>query len=101
MPLSLGKSKAAFSKNVATEMNAGKPQPQALAIAYSQKRKAQHMAEGGEVGGDEKMVMDQMAEEMMRAMDINDKEQFMNALQAIVHNVCSQMIQMNSEGDSE
>jgi len=45
-----GKSKKAFSKNVATEMNAGKPQPQALAIAYGMKRRApKKMAEGGAV----------------------------------------------------
>jgi hypothetical protein len=48
MPLLPGKSKKAFSKNVATEMKAGKPQPQALAIAYSIKRKhPKKMAEGG------------------------------------------------------
>ncbi len=34
MPLNHGKSKAAFSENVKTEMNAGRPQKQALAIAY-------------------------------------------------------------------
>ena len=34
MPLEPGKSKEAFSHNVATEMEAGKPQEQALAIAY-------------------------------------------------------------------
>ncbi len=39
MPLSTGTSKAAFSKNVETEMEAGKPQKQAVAIAYSQHRK--------------------------------------------------------------
>ena len=38
MPLEKGKSKAAFSKNVATEMKAGKPQNQAVAIAYSTQR---------------------------------------------------------------
>lgn len=38
MPLETGKSKAAFSHNVATEMNAGKPQEQAVAIAYKEKR---------------------------------------------------------------
>jgi hypothetical protein len=36
MPLESGKSKAAFSHNVATEMKAGKPQAQAVAIAYRQ-----------------------------------------------------------------
>lgn len=40
MPLQLSTSKPAFSANVAAEMNAGKPQKQAVAIAYSQKRKA-------------------------------------------------------------
>jgi hypothetical protein len=40
MPLVKSKGKKAFSKNVAAEMNAGKPQKQALAIAYSVKRKA-------------------------------------------------------------
>jgi hypothetical protein len=36
MPLSKGKSKKAFSKNIKTEMAAGKPQKQAVAIAYSE-----------------------------------------------------------------
>ena len=49
MPLFHGKSKKAFGKNVETEMHAGKPQKQALAIAYSMKRKAQHKAEGGQI----------------------------------------------------
>lgn len=35
MPLKKGKSKKAISKNIATEMHAGKPQKQAIAIAYS------------------------------------------------------------------
>lgn len=48
MPLIKGKSKKAFSKNVETEMHAGKPQDQALAIAYSMKRRAaKKMAQGG------------------------------------------------------
>ncbi len=36
MPLEKGKSKTAFSKNVRTEVNAGKPVKQAVAIAYSE-----------------------------------------------------------------
>ncbi len=39
MPLEPGKSKSAFSQNVKTEMNAGKPQKQAVAIAYSEERR--------------------------------------------------------------
>jgi hypothetical protein len=34
MPLETGKSNAAFSHNVETEVAAGKPQKQAVAIAY-------------------------------------------------------------------
>src|ERR1700676_1412181 len=50
MPLIKGKSPVSFGKNVRTEMNAGKPQKQALAIAYSMKRKAErHKAHGGSV----------------------------------------------------
>ena len=57
MPLIQGKSKKAFGENVGAEMHAGKPQKQALAIAYSIKRKNQHkkhkkMAKGGEVRED-------------------------------------------------
>ena len=38
MPLETGKSQAAFSHNVETEIKAGKPQKQAVAIAYSKAR---------------------------------------------------------------
>lgn len=40
MPLLRSKSKAAFAANVKTEIAAGKPQKQAVAIAYAQRRKA-------------------------------------------------------------
>ena len=39
MPLMKSGSKKAFSENVKKEMDAGKPQKQALAIAYATKRK--------------------------------------------------------------
>lgn len=38
MPLQSGSSKAAISNNIATEVHAGKPQKQAVAIAYSKAR---------------------------------------------------------------
>ena len=38
MPLDKSKNKKAFSKNVSTETRAGRPQKQAVAIAYSVKR---------------------------------------------------------------
>jgi hypothetical protein len=39
-----GKSKQAFSANVRTEIRAGKPPKQAVAIAYSQQRQARRSA---------------------------------------------------------
>lgn len=39
MPLQGGKSKEAFSHNIKAEMAAGKPQKQAIAIAYSVRRR--------------------------------------------------------------
>lgn len=38
MPLKKGKSKSVVSSNIRTEMNAGKPQKQAVAIALSEAR---------------------------------------------------------------
>ncbi len=58
MPLSSGKSKTAFSHNVEAEVKAGKPQKQAVAIAYSKKR------------GDEKPS----AEEIEKAIAAGEKE---------------------------
>jgi hypothetical protein len=52
MPLIKSKSEKAFKKNIATEVKAGKPVKQAVAIAYSTKRSAptQKMADGGHPG---------------------------------------------------
>ena len=50
MPLIKSKSKRAFSRNVSTEMKHGKPQKQAVAIAYSVMRRA------GKRGGKRSLV---------------------------------------------
>lgn len=50
MPLTEGKSEKSFEKNIKTEINAGKPRDQALAIAYNvRKHNAKKMAHGGAV----------------------------------------------------
>ena len=46
MPLKHSKSKEAFSKNVKDEVKAGKPQKQAVAIAYQVKRDAESKRKG-------------------------------------------------------
>ncbi len=40
MPLKKSQSKSAFTSNVKAEIKAGKPQKQAIAIAYSEKKEA-------------------------------------------------------------
>src|SRR5277367_5677263 len=51
MPLLHKKTPAAFKQNIKTEIAHGKPQKQAIAIAYSEKRRAEHKkhAHGGEI----------------------------------------------------
>jgi hypothetical protein len=46
MPLKKSKSEKAFKSNVKAEIKAGKPQKQALAIAYQVKRDAEHKRKG-------------------------------------------------------
>lgn len=51
MPFDPGKSQEAFSRNVATEIEAGKPQKQAVAIAYSEReRTSSHDDESATMG---------------------------------------------------
>ena len=46
MPLKKGKSKDVVSANIKAEMKAGKPQKQAVAIAYAVKREAAKKKKG-------------------------------------------------------
>ena len=66
MPLIKGKSEKAFKSNIKAEIAAGKPQKQAVAIAYSVKRKAEDgKKKGGSVslavGRGEKMPVERGA----------------------------------------
>ena len=69
MPLIKSKSKSAFSKNIKTEIAAGKPQKQAVAIAYSVKRMAKK-ADGGDVTQDKKLIK--------KAFSMHDKQHHEN-----------------------
>ena len=105
MPLMHGKSDKAFSHNVEAEMHAGKPQKQAVAIAYSEKDHAKHMASGGKVEGckqcmadggemedhempmDEEMdheLMDICAQEFIDALEKKDKKEMLESIKALV-----------------
>ena len=70
MPLIKSKSPAAFKKNIKAEIKAGKPQKQAVAIAYSVKRSAKK-AEGGsmhdDVAQDKKLIK--------KAFSMHDKQE--------------------------
>lgn len=46
MPLKTGTSEKTFGQNVVTEMKAGRPQKQAVAIAYAKKREAEKKKRG-------------------------------------------------------
>jgi hypothetical protein len=46
MPLKKSKSEKAFKSNVKAEVKAGKPEKQAVAIAYAVKRDAEHKRKG-------------------------------------------------------
>lgn len=52
------KSQKAFAHNIKAEMEAGKPQKQSIAIAYSVKRRA-HKADGGSVKSEKRPMPDQ------------------------------------------
>jgi hypothetical protein len=66
MPLIKNKSPEAFSKNIKAEIKAGKPQKQAVAIAYAVKRSAKK-ADGGDVTQDKKLIK--------KAFSIHDQQQ--------------------------
>ncbi len=69
MPLIKRKSQKAFEKNISTEVKAGKPVKQAVAIAYDVQRRAKK-AEGGsmhdDVAQDKKLIK--------KAFSLHDKQ---------------------------
>ncbi len=78
MPLTQGKSKAAFSNNVREMENAGHPLKVSLAAAYSEKRKAEHrrkMWRGGEAGPLEMSEEDVEQEYSAAGGQLNDDDE--------------------------
>lgn len=75
MPLMHGKSERAFGHNVSAEMEHGKPQKQALAIAYAVKRKAERkkMAHGGFMREEEEPEMFEDVEHLTGLRDEDDE----------------------------
>lgn len=94
MPLIHGKSKAAREKNIRTEIDAGKPPKQAVAIGYAEQRR--NMAQGGDPG-DMDAMMDQVAAEMIQAIKSDDHKLMRQALEAFVR----QIQQQDQEQDQE
>lgn len=75
MPLIHGKSKKAVSKNIETEMEAGKPQKQSIAIALSVQRaaKKKKMAKGGEINKEESFKASEADQEPSMKAGATDK----------------------------
>lgn len=63
MPLKSGSGKRVISSNISTEMHAGKPQKQAIAIAYSKAGKSRHSSDAGSM--DEYIVKRNKKKRMM------------------------------------
>ena len=112
MPLIEGKSKAAFGHNIGAEIKAGKPQKQAVAIAYSEKAKAEgkkHLAyggyaEGGEVSEhfkDNDEMMNHVALECMSAIESRDKELFKQAFHVLVADILNKVSEDMESKDEE
>lgn len=82
MPLMHGKSKNAFSHNVGELVNSGRPQKQAVAIAYHEQGEK---AEGGEMEHDDMdEMMNQVAQELLEGIEKKDHKMVMDALTALV-----------------
>jgi hypothetical protein len=112
MPLIEGKSKAAFGHNIGAELKAGKPQKQAVAIAYSEKAKAEgkkHLAYGGYAEGgmaeelfpDHETLMNHIALECMSGIASQDKELFMQAFHVLVEDVLRNMMEDEISDETE
>lgn len=101
MPLIQFSSKKALSKNISKEMEAGKPQKQAIAIGESVKRK--NMAEGGDPmeQDDNRVMLEQCADEMLQAIESKDKSMLLDALSALVAHIQMQDQTQDQEMEQE
>jgi hypothetical protein len=96
MPLKHSKTPAAFKENIETEIEHGKPQKQAVAIAYSEKREAEHkdhMAEGGEAKDPDDEIHSMLGQEIHSAIESKDHKKLSGSLEALI------MSCMNKRGE--
>lgn len=63
MPLITGSSRESFSHNVKTEIAAGRPQKQSVAIAYAKKREAEKRRRGVKPAEEEALAMGGIVED--------------------------------------
>jgi hypothetical protein len=104
MPLTESSSKRAFKYNVEEMVHSGHPVKQAVAAAYAEKRKAQHMAEGGEameMEMHEDHLLDDVAMECMEAIENKDKETFKDALHVLISDIIHKMSMEMEEMEGE
>ncbi len=100
MPLMSGKSQKAFTHNIKAEISAGKPQNQAVAIAYS--KKGEHMAEGGEVEeSEDSQLIDSVAQEMLDAIAKKDHKMMLDALTALIQYIQQEDFEQDQEQENE
>lgn len=79
-------------------MRAGKPQKQAVAIAYSEKRKAQHKSNGGKImEQDSDALMEYCAQECMKAIREDDLDSFKSSLRALVMDIVMECMEQGDE----